>query len=169
MVFSLLQEIVDPANIHASCPLSGIAELEYIPYLAFLIAAFSALRLAKFNIDERQATSFVGLPTPANALFWSSLALSLVKEGIYAQTWLLYVIVPGIFLSCWILVAEIPMFALKFKNFQFKGNILRYVFILCSLPLLVAFRWLGFAVVILFYIMMSVVTNIIGTKVVEEE
>ena len=66
-------------------------------------------------------------------------------------------------------MAEIPMFALKFKNFQFKGNILRYVFILCSLPLLVAFRWLGFAVVILFYIMMSVVTNIIGTKVVEEE
>ena len=169
VVFSLLQEIVDPANIHASCPLSGIAELEYIPYLAFLIAAFSALRLAKFNIDERQATSFIGLPTPANALFWSSLALSLVKEGIYAQTWLLYVIVPGIFLSCWILVAEIPMFALKFKNFQFRGNILRYVFILCSLPLLVAFRWLGFAVVILFYIMMSVVTNIIVTKFAEEE
>ncbi len=169
VVFSLLSQIVLPANIHADCPLSGIPYLDYIPYLAFLIAPFSALRLAKFNLDERQTTTFVGLPTPANALFWSSLALSLVKEGIYAQTWLLYVIVPGIFASCWLLVAEIPMFALKFKDFSVKRNLVRYVFILCSLPLLVAFRWLGFAVVILFYIMMSVVTNIIGTKVVEEE
>lgn len=49
---------------------------DYIPYVAFLMAAFSALRLAKFNLDERQTTSFIGLPTPANALFWSSLIVS---------------------------------------------------------------------------------------------
>lgn len=101
----------------------------YVPYVAFVIAAFSALRLAKFNLDERQTTSFIGLPTPANALFWAALSVSLSTNGYLVSDnalWLLPALVVGTLLSSWLLVAEIPMFALKFKHYGVRGNELRY-------------------------------------------
>lgn len=129
---------------------------------ALLIAAFSALRLAKFNIDERQTTSFIGLPTPANALFWSALALSLRQGGWLVDFPLLaenlwWMVLVGIALSCWLLVSEIPMFALKFKHFGWKGNELRYGFILLSLVLLLWLGIAGFSAIIVLYILTSLV------------
>ena len=106
-----------------------------IPFLAFIMAAFSALRLAKFNLDERQALGFIGLPTPANALFWGSLIVGLgdtISTIPYAE-WL---ILGGTFISCYLLIAEIPMFALKFKTWGWKGNEIKYIFILSCIPLL---------------------------------
>jgi len=88
---------------------------DYLPYTAFIMAAFSALRLAKFNLDERQALGFIGLPTPANALFWGSLLVG-VGEKLETRPWALYFILAGILISSWLLVSEIPMFALKFKQ-----------------------------------------------------
>ena len=129
--------------------------LPYLPFLAFVMAAFSALRLAKFNLDERQALGFIGLPTPANALFWAALVVSLgdAISGIPYWPWL---ILAGTFVSCYLLVSEIPMFALKFKTWGWKGNEVKYVFLLTSIPLLLM---AGIAAVIAWYVVLSVITN----------
>ena len=87
----------------------------FVPFLAFVMAAFSALRLAKFNLDERQALGFIGLPTPANALFWGSLIVGLYQYEVSFEG-LEWIILIGTFVSCYLLIAEIPMFALKFKH-----------------------------------------------------
>ncbi len=130
---------------------------DYIPYTAFFIAVFSALRLAKFNVDERQASSFIGLPTPANALFWGSLIVGagdLLLMHINAL-----ILIALILLFSWLLVAEIPMFALKLKDLSWKNNRVRYVFILVSIPLLLIFKLSGIAAVIAWYILLSLVTQ----------
>ncbi len=130
----------------------------YLAYAAFLIAAFSALRLAKFNLDPRQSTTFIGLPTPANALFWAALATGMhdqMAQLPYAPALLL----AGIALSCWLLVCEIPMFALKFKNYGWRGNEIRYGFILVSGALLGLLGWTGFSLIIVLYVIVSVFTN----------
>ena len=103
----------------------------YLPFVAFLMAAFSALRLAKFNLDERQAMGFIGLPTPANALFWGSLLVG-APEWLHSTHWIVFVLVAGLLISCWLLVSEIPMFALKFKHWGFKGNEIKYGFVIFS-------------------------------------
>lgn len=127
---------------------------------AFLITAFSALRLAKFNLDERQTQGFIGLPTPANALFWAAIGnyYAGVLHLLGSNEWIVLLI--GIAISCWLLVSEIPMFALKFKDFKWKGdNILRYSFILLSGLLLILLGWGGFAVIIILYILCSIGNN----------
>ncbi len=120
IVFSELAVLEYPEFLQPFC--------EYIPYLAFLIAAFSALRLAKFNLDERQTTSFIGMPTPANALFWGSLIVfnPFWLEG-YSWSWL--VILALVVITSLLLVCELPMFALKFKQWSFRGNEVKYVFV----------------------------------------
>lgn len=150
MVFTLLWEMKYPAQLDG---LRGI-----LPYFAFLIAAFSALRLAKFNLDERQTTSFIGLPTPANALFWGSL---IVGGGARLEhsAYTLPVILALIILSCWLLVAEVPMFALKFKQWGWRGNEVKYIFIISCIPLLVFLRVSAFAVIIAWYVILSIWVN----------
>lgn len=103
----------------------------FIPFLAYIIAAFSALRLAKFNLDTRQTTSFFGLPTPANALFWGSLIVGFGPQ-MMSDIYSLPVLIIGIVISSWLLVAEIPMFALKFKHWGFRGNEVKYGFVIFS-------------------------------------
>ena len=129
-----------------------------LPFLAFIMAAFSALRLAKFNLDERQALGFIGLPTPANALFWGSL---IAGAGSWLATvpYICYILLAGVFLSCYLLIAEIPMFALKFKHWGWKGNEIKYIFILSCIPLLLFLKVSGFAAIIAWYIVLSVATN----------
>lgn len=131
----------------------------YLPYAAFLIAAFSALRLAKFNLDERQSTSFIGLPTPANALFWGSFVLGM-KESLINFEYTLPLLVIGILVSSWLLVAEIPMFALKFKSYGWKGNELKFSFIIISAILLAILGWTGFSLIIVLYIILSILNNL---------
>ena len=118
--------------------------------VAFIMAAFSALRLAKFNLDERQALGFIGLPTPANALFWGSL---IVGAGAWIHTSL--IIMLGVPLSCYLLVSEIPMFALKFKTWGWKGNEVKYIFLLTCIPLLFIFQVTGIAIIIAWYVILS--------------
>ncbi len=107
----------------------------YLPYAAFLVSAFSALRLAKFNLDERQTTSFIGLPTPANALFWASLIVcnpSWLESSAYS----VFIVLLLLGLSCALLVSELPMFALKFKHWGWKGNEVKYSFAALSVACL---------------------------------
>ena len=133
-----------------------------IPFLAFVMAAFSALRLAKFNLDERQALGFIGLPTPANALFWGSLIVGLndYDSSLFTlHSSLPYILLAGVFISCYLLVAEIPMFALKFKHWGWKGNEIKYIFILSCVPILLLLGVTGFAAIIAWYVILSVATN----------
>lgn len=109
---------------------------EFLPYFAFVMAAFSALRLAKFNLDERQTTSFIGLPTPANALFWGSLII-FKPDFLINENYSLVIIIAWICISSYLLVSELPMFALKFKQWGWKGNEVKYCFAILSLVLII--------------------------------
>ena len=129
-----------------------------IPYLAFIMAAFSALRLAKFNLDERQALGFIGLPTPANALFWGSLLVGLGEE-IATLPYAGYLILAGVLISSYLLVSEIPMFALKFKTWGWKGNEVKYIFLLTCIPLLLLLEVSGLAAIIAWYVILSVAST----------
>jgi CDP-diacylglycerol--serine O-phosphatidyltransferase len=127
----------------------------WLAWFAFLIPVFSALRLAKFNLDERQSTSFLGLPTPANALFWA------FGIGSSFNFFLNYsfdpiILVVGILLFSALLVLEIPMFALKFTHFKWKGNRLRYYFLGGCLILLALLNINGIAPCIVWYILLSI-------------
>lgn len=130
----------------------------FIPYSAFVMAAFAALRLAKFNLDERQTTSFIGLPTPANALFWGSLIVG-SGASFSGSTVMIPVILVMICISSYVMVAELPMFALKFKTWGWKGNEVKYIFLFTCIPLLIIFRMSAFAVIIAWYVILSVITN----------
>jgi CDP-diacylglycerol--serine O-phosphatidyltransferase len=152
-----------PAAIVFSFLSSFHIHLPFIPFLAFIIAAFSALRLAKFNLDERQALGFIGLPTPANALFWGSLVLSLDNKTLFEPYALpdfwFYVVLVLIPISSWLLVSEIPMFALKFKTWGFKGNEIKYIFLLTCIPLLLFLGVSGLAAIIAWYVVLSVINT----------
>ena len=141
-----------------------------LPYFAYLVAAFSALRLANFNIDTRQTTSFIGLPTPANALFWGSLIVGF-GPLLEQYSWFMPLLLLGILLSSWILVAEIPMFALKFKHWGFGGNEVKYLFaafrvlvLLGSVACGIATQsynlcYSGFSIIIVAYVLVSIFCN----------
>jgi CDP-diacylglycerol--serine O-phosphatidyltransferase len=128
------------------------------PYLAFIMAAFSALRLAKFNLDERQAMGFIGLPTPANALFWGSLIVGM-GDKMTSLPYAEYAILAGIFISSWLLVAEIPMFALKFKTWGWKGNEVKFIFLITCIPLLLLLEVSGLAAIIAWYVILSIANS----------
>ncbi len=130
----------------------------YMPLIGLLIVVASAYRLAKFNVDTRQTSGFIGLPTPANALLILSLPLILqfqyseLAETIILNKWFLI----GITLvSCILLNIEISLFALKFKTWDFKSNAVRYVFLILCVVLLVLLKFLAIPLIILLYIALS--------------
>ena len=134
-----------------------------LPYFAFVMAAYSALRLAKFNLDERQSLGFIGLPTPANALFWGALFVG-AQNFMESTAYMLPVVLLMICVSCWLLIAEVPMFALKFKQWGWKGNEVKYIFLISCLPLLMIFGITAFSVIIAWYVVLSVVVNLRNKK-----
>ncbi len=160
-----------------------------LPYVGFLIPVFSALRLAKFNIDTRQAQSFIGVPTPANAMLICSIPLildlrsplsNLAENGspltalaaTFATTpgespWAPYLLNPWFLcaltvIMSFLMVAELPLFALKFKNFGWTDNKLRFSFIALALVILLLLRFVGIPIVILLYVLLSIVNNILN-------
>ncbi len=132
----------------------------YLSLLGLLVTLASAYRLANFNIDTRQTTSFIGLPTPANTLLIISIPLILKFQQ---ETWVVEMILNKWFLivltvlSCYLLNAEIPLFALKFKTWRFSENKIRYSFLLITVLLLVFLKFIAIPVAILLYILISVV------------
>ena len=134
----------------------------FIPYLGFIITLGSCYRLANFNIDTRQTDSFIGLPTPANALFIMSLAVILKNDPSLFTLELLinpYVLLAITFFSAFILNAEIALFSLKVKNFTLKKNMMQVIFLFISLLLLIFFREAGIPLIIITYILLSVIMN----------
>ncbi len=128
---------------------------------AFLVTAFSALRLGKFNLDERQQEGFIGLPTPANTLFAVGLLLLFLTDryGLQAIVLLPALLYGLIGLSSYLLVAELPMFSLKFKNLAWKGNEIRFIFAGAVIALLLILREGAPAAIIVLYIGLSLVQN----------
>ncbi|HEU5290740.1 MAG TPA: CDP-diacylglycerol--serine O-phosphatidyltransferase [Cyclobacteriaceae bacterium] len=126
---------------------------EYVPYIAFSIAVFSALRLAIFNVDTRQSDSFRGLPTPANALLITALPLLTGEITNYFKSYLFLTIITII--SSYLMVSDIELFALKFKNFSWQDNKIRFTFLLLSVLLLATLQLAAIPLIILFYIALS--------------
>lgn len=128
-------------------------------YIAFLIALFSALRLANFNIDTRQADSFIGVPTPANAILVASIGFIVVVSPVsFLNNWVAqpaFLVLLTLLLS-YLLVAELPLFAFKFKHFGWLGNQIRYGFILLAVVLLLIFKVLAIPIIIFLYIFISI-------------
>lgn len=133
-----------------------------VPYFGFLIALGSCYRLAKFNIDTRQTESFIGLPTPANALFIMSLPMiKFVNEGEWPEQLVdnPYFILIITFLSTYMLNAEIPLFSLKIKNFSFEKYKLQIFFLLYAILLLVFIDFLAIPIIIVSYVLLSVINT----------
>ena len=136
-----------------------------ISFIAFLIPVFSALRLAKFNNDTRQTDSFIGVNTPANTLLISSLGYILFKIPNLNISlnfiFNIYTLSALTIIMSFLLVSELPIFALKFKNFGWTDNKIRYLFLTIALILLILFQFFAFPFIILLYILLSVINNII--------
>jgi len=132
---------------------------DWVAFAGFIIPVFSALRLAKFNIDERQTSSFIGMPTPANAIFWIGLGYSHDKM-LAVNEW---VVLGLIILFSLLLVSELPMFSLKFKKIKDKQNILQLVFLAGAAALLGSFKLEAFSLIIIWYIVLS------GLKVISKK
>lgn len=134
----------------------GMAEYQsWWALSALLIPVFSALRLAKFNIDTRQTTSFIGLPVPANALFWIGICQAVLRMESPVCG---YAIVALVIIFSLLLVSEIPMFSLKFKNLKWKENYLRYLIIAVAAICLISLGLAGLAATIGLYIVLSLLT-----------
>jgi len=143
MVYSYISDLSVATNSSA-----------YLAYIAFLIPVFSALRLAKFNIDERQTSSFIGLPTPANAIFWAFSITSSFSYVLETTIDPLIIVALTIFFS-WLLVSNFPMFSLKFKHYKWRGNRLRYYLLAGSILLIILLGINGLAASILWYIILA--------------
>lgn len=170
MIFVLFTKVYYPSFIGSDFWYS------YLPFTAFLMAAFSAYRLAKFNIDERQHTGFIGMPTPANAIFWGAL-ISSCGDFLTSPRFNSLFLLAFVVMFSWLLVCEIPMFALKFTNMSWKSNKIKFVFIaICLLVLLLSFVYgasignialvvsRGIAMCIGLYLLMSIGAFVFGRK-----
>ena len=132
---------------------------DVIKFLPLIIAPFSAYRLAKFNLDSRQTTSFIGMPTPANALFWIGLvALSLMNpilyDSIFGNIWILSFC---IIITSVLLISEIPMFSLKISNFSWIDNKIRYIYLFSLIILFFIFGFSAISLIIPLYIIYSLI------------
>lgn len=134
---------------------------EWLAFAGFIIPVFSALRLAKFNIDDRQTSSFIGLPTPANALFWVGLGYS-YSEILITNNW--FILVFTVVFSG-LLVSELPMFSLKFKNLKWKDNQVQYIFLIVSTLLIIIFQTKALALIIGWYILFSIIIHFSKQKI----
>ncbi|MDE6560264.1 MAG: CDP-diacylglycerol--serine O-phosphatidyltransferase [Muribaculaceae bacterium] len=125
----------------------------WLAFMPAIIPVATAVRLAKFNVDTRQTTGFLGMPVPANAVFWIGYVAS-IKYGAF---WLEspWALIPALLLLSWLMVSEVPMLSLKFKTWGFKDNLARYLLIIGSAVLLICFQLPGMLWIIVFYAVMS--------------
>lgn len=172
MIFSLFNNVYYPEAMQ------GYGWFLCMPYTAFLLPAFAAYRLAKFNVDERQHSGFLGLPTPACAIFWAALIYSSPEYlmSVYFNASFLFLFMLAF---CYFMVSEIPMFSLKFKSYDWKteGNKTRYIFLLIAVAALtiaavlgamkgvvIAYMARSLVAIILLYIIISIVMMYVNLK-----
>ena len=136
-------------------------DVNLFPMLAFFIAVFAAVRLAKFNIDTRQSESFIGLPVPAVGLFIASLPFLIFTIGndtvVYSIVMNPYFMVAMIALFGWLMVSEVPFFSFQIKNLRFNDNVLRYFVVIFAIIALIILQLAALPFVFLFYILLSVI------------
>ena len=153
-------------STHCAGSCNMLERMHITPYFAMLIPVCSALRLAKFNIDLRQEVNFIGIPTPANAIFFASIPLVLyVQPGMFSLIHLDFLVtffsntriltILAVFFS-YLLISDFKIFSMKFKNLDWSGNQLRYVFMISSLTLFILFFLSAVPIIILLYILMSI-------------
>ena len=162
VMVQLLSEAITGKSLDISAIFSDTANStsieSYLPFIGLLIAVASGYRLAKFNVDTRQTTSFIGLPVPANTLLILSLPLIINFQAsqqiteVILTPWFLIVIT---LVSCVLLNAEISLFGLKFKTWNFKDNAVRYLFLISSILLLVVLKFIAIPIIIFLYILVS--------------
>ncbi len=158
----MFQMLLQSKAINDAMPIEvvGWDAIEWVPFLGFLVTLASCYRLANFNIDTRQTSSFIGLPTPANTLLIISIGLvsvnqsSGIVEVLLNNVWVLLIIT---ILSCYLLNAEIRLFALKFKNWSLKDNWVRYLLIVSSIATILLFNYMGVILSIFLYILLSLI------------
>ncbi len=158
----MFQMLLQSKAINDAMPIEvvGWDVIEWVPFLGFLVTLASCYRLANFNIDTRQTSSFIGLPTPANTLLIISIGLvsvnqsSGIVEVLLNNVWVLLIIT---ILSCYLLNAEIRLFALKFKNWSLKDNWVRYLLIVSSIAAILLFNYMGVILSIFLYILLSLI------------
>lgn len=144
--FGVAPGVLMAFNLWGSVPM-------WLAFFPAIIPVATAVRLAKFNVDTRQTTGFLGMPVPANAIFWIGYVASYAGGAYWlAEPW---VLVPAILLVSWLMVSEVPMLSLKFKTWGFRDNMARYLLIIGSAVLLVCFQLRGMLWVIVLYAVMS--------------
>lgn len=153
---------VAPAFIFFVMAESVFEQGSWLPYISFLIAIFSAIRLAKFNLDTRQTDSFIGMPTPANAMFIGGLTFMANQNfiGDILQSTIFFIVFP--LLSAYLMLAELPLIALKFKQFKWAGNEFRFILIFSCVVCLLIFKFAGVSICMVLYILLSVLQNILN-------
>lgn len=134
--------------------LSKMDTYQFVPYLGFLITVFSALRLAKFNIDERQTSDFIGVNTPMNTFLVMSVPFLVERYPEYINN--LYVLIPLILITSILLVSEIKLFSMKLSSLKWKDNKFKYAFLILSVILLITLKVLAIPVIFVFYIIFSI-------------
>jgi len=143
--------------------------IEYGPYFALVIPIFALFRLAKFNLDTRQTSSFIGLPTPAMTIFFAVLpVLALDNSQSIWKIWTIehvlinpIVLIVLILIMSILMVGEIPLFALKFKNFKWKGNEVRFIFLTITLVLFATLLFWSIPLIIILYLILSIINNVL--------
>jgi len=139
---------------------------EFLPFLALIVGIFSAIRLAKFNVDARQSDRFIGVPTPANALLICTLPFTADRfPAISGTLQNPFFLIGFAVVMSFLLVAELPLIALKFKNFRFSDNAFRYLVLIIGIVCLIAFGLGGIPFVILSYILLSVAEGLMSKKI----
>lgn len=165
VMYKMLSDIQENQDIYTLT--SDTHYMAVVPYIGFIITIASCYRLANFNIDTRQTDSFIGLPTPANALLIMSIPMILFANqyewlsGILSNPFFL---VGLSFLSAYLLNAEIPLFSLKVKYFSWEKNKLQVLFLSVCAILLVVLQYLAIPIIILFYVLLSVINNTVLNK-----
>ena len=150
----------EEGTLLSSLFLEGVS---FVPMIGLLLTLAAAYRLANFNIDERQTSSFIGVPTPANAIFILSLPLILeysdveFAKDLIQNQWFLIAIT---LLGSYMMNANIPLFSLKFKDYSLKNNVIKYVFLITTIILLVLLKFIAIPLVIFMYVLLSVVENV---------
>ena len=141
-------------------------QASYYPLLAFVITAFSCYRLAKFNLDTRQTTDFIGLNTPTNTLFFVGLLFIKINhidglDDLTSNATFLYALIP---ISSYLLISEIPMFSLKIKGFQWTGNEARFIFGIVAVLLLLLMREAAIALLVVLYVLINIGSNLVFSR-----
>ncbi len=135
----------------------GTGPINWYALPGFLITVFAALRLARFNLDERQTQDFIGLPTPSCTLFFTGLLAITIRDqfgltSFFMHEWVLYSFIA---LFSWLMNAEIPMFSFKFKGGNWKGNEIRYIFGGIAIALLIFLQEAAFSLIIIIYLLIA--------------